>query len=361
VWSDRYERELDDVLMLQAEVARSIAREVAVALTPERRARLDARTAIDPAAFEHYLKGRYFWGKRTQEGLTRAVAEFEAATQQHPGYAAAHAGIADSYLLLAYYSYLRSDQAFPRARTAATTALALDDGLAEARVSLAGTYAWENRWPEAEAEYLQALRLNSNCPTAHQWYANFLIGQGRVAEAQARILRARELDPLSLIIQVNVANIFLLSREYDRAIEECRKALEMEPGFVTARWVLGRAYELTGRFPQAIEEFERGLSTESANTLLRAALARTYALSGARREAVALLSELSAPRQHYISPLHLATVHSALGQTNEAFASLNQAVVERANLLLYLKVDPAYDSLRGDPRFGEILRALGLE
>ena len=362
VWADRYERELDDVLMLQAEVAQSIAREVAVALTPERRAQLEARTAIDAGAFEHYLKGRYFWGKRTQEGLTRAVAEFEAATRQHPGYAAAHAGIADSYLLLGYYSYLQSDQAFSRARAAAATALALDPGVAEAHVSLAGTYAWEHRWPEAEAEYLQALRLNANYPTAHQWYANYLIGQGRVAEAQARILHARALDPLSLIIQVNVANVFLLSREYDRAIGECQKALEMEPGFVTAHWVLGRAYELKGQFPQAIGEFQRGLTTEPASTLLRAALARTYALSGSRQQAEALLRELSdGARQRYISPLQLAPVHAALGQVDQAFALLNQAVAERANLLIYLKVDPAYDSLRGDPRFDALLRTLGFE
>ena len=361
VWAERYERQLDDMLRLQADVARSIAREVAVALTPERRARLDARTTIDPEAVEHYLKGRYFWSKRTEEGLTRAVAEFEAAARKHPGYAVAHAGIADSYLLLAYYSYLPPDQAFGPARAAATKALALDSGLAEAHVSLGAIHAYDHRWTDAEAEYRQALRLNANYPTAHQWYANQLIGQARVAEAQARILRARELDPLSLIIQVNVANIFLLSREYDRAMEECRIALDMEPRFVTALWVLGRVYELTGRFPEAVGEFQRGLAVEPESTLLRAALARTYALSGARGQAEALLRELSAgARQRYVSPLHLALVHAALGQRDQAFASLERAVREGANLLIYLKVDPAYDSLRSDPRFGELLRTLGL-
>jgi len=362
VWADRYERELHDVPILQADVARSIAREVAVVVTPAERARLDARTAIDPAAFEHYLKGRYFWGKRTEEGLTRAVAEFEAATRKHPGYAAAHAGIADSYLLLAYYAYLPPDQAFDHARTAATKALELDAGLAEAHVSLAGIHDdYEHRWADAEAEYREALRLNANYPTAHQWYANHLIGQGRLEEAQARILRARDLDPLSLIIQVNVANVFLLSREYDRAIDECRKALDMEPHFVTAHWVLGRGYEFKKQFPLAIEEFRRGLTVEPGSTLLRATLARTYALSGARAQAESLLRGLRAgASQRYVSPLDLALVYAALGQTDQAFASLDQAVRQRANLLIYLKVDPAYDSLRGDPRFGELLRALGL-
>jgi tetratricopeptide (TPR) repeat protein len=335
---------------------------VAVALTPERRARLDARASIDPEAVEHYLKGRYFWSKRTEEGLTRAVAEFEAATRKYPGYAAAHAGIADSHLLLAYYSYLPPDQAFDRARAAAAKALALDAGLAEAHVSLAGIYDdYDHRWADAEAEYREALRLNANYPTAHQWYANHLIGQGRVQEAQARILRAHELDPLSLIIQVNVANIFLLSREYERAIVECRKALEMEPRFVAAHWVMGRAFEFTGRFAEAIDEFQSGLAVEPGNTMLRAALARAYALSGARARAESLLRELRVGASHrYISPLDLALVYAALGQTDQAFASLDQAVRQRANLSIYPKVDPAYDSLRGDPRFGELLRTLGL-
>jgi serine/threonine-protein kinase len=362
VWADRYERQLDDILVLQAEIAESVAREISVAVSPEQRAQLDARSSIDPNASEHYLKGRYFSAKRTQDGLTRAVAEFEAATRQHPGYAAAYAGIAESYLLLAYYSHLQPHVAFARARPAASKALDLDSRLAEAHVSMAGIYSnYDHRWEDAETEYLHALRLNANYATAHQWYANHLIGRGRRGEAQTRILRARELEPLSLIIQVNVANIFLLSRESDRAIEECRKALEMEPNYVTAHWVLGRAYALKGQAQQAIEEFRRGLALEPGNTLLRAALARVYAQSGAVSEARSLLGELNEARQRrYVSALNLTPVYAALGQLDDAFASLTQAVDERANLLIYLAVDPDYDSLRGDPRFQEILRRIGL-
>lgn len=363
VWSDRYETNGDDLSMLQADVARAIAEEVAVALTPEQRARLDTRSMINPEAYEHYLKGRYFWNKRTEEGLTRAATEFEAAALKHPGYAAAQAGIADSYLLLAYYAYLPPDAAFARARAAATRALQLDRGLAEAHVSLAGIYDdFDHRWEQAEAEYREALRLNANYPTAHQWYANHLIAQGRREEAQMRIVRARQLDPLSLIIQVNVANIYLLSREYDRVVEECGKALEMEPGFVTARWVLGRAYESKGRYPEAIGEFQRALRAEPESSMLRAALARSYALAGARAQAESLLRDLqAAARQRYVSALDLALVHAALGRRDDAFASLDRAVRERANLLIYAKVDPAYDSLRDDPRFPQFLRAIGLE
>ena len=363
VWANQYERDLDDMLVLQAEVARAIAGEVALVLTPEQRARLDARPAIDPEAYEHYLKGRYFWNKRTRDGLTRAAAEFEAAARKYPGYAAAHAGIADSYLLLAYYAYLPPQVAFARARDSAARALELDRGLAEAHVSLAGIYDdYDHRWQDAEAEYREALRLNANYATAHQWYANHLMGWGRREEAQARILRAHELDPLSLIIQVNVANIFLLSREYGRAVEECRKAIELEPDFVTARWVLGRAYELQRQFPDAIAEFDRALAVEPDSTLLRAALARAYALSGARARAELLLHDLrTAAGQRYVSSLDLALVYAALGQTDAAFASLDRAVRERSNLLIYARVDPAYDSLRDDPRFAAFLRTAGLE
>lgn len=363
VWSERYERGFDDLLVVQADVARSIARQVAVALTPEQHARLEARTSIDRQTYEHYLKGRYFWDKRTEEGLERAVQEFESAVRRHPRYAAAYAGIADSYLLLAYYGYLAPDEAYAKARTAALAALAFDGGLAEAHVSMAGIYGgYDYRWTEAEQEYREALGLNANYATAHQWYANHLIAQGRRDEAQARILRARELDPLSLIIQVNVANIFLLSREYDRAIAECRNALEMEPNFVTARWVLGRAYEFNGQFSPAIEEFERGRALAPESTLLVAALARAYALSGRKPDAEALLKNLNAvARVRYVSALDRASVHAALGQLDEAFAWLERAVHDRANLLTYLKVEPAYDTLRPDPRFARILRTMGFD
>ena len=363
VWGDHYDRQLDDILALQADVARAVVKEIAGAISPEEDARLHARTFINPAAHEHYLKGRFYWGKRNESGLRQAIEEFEAATQKHPGYAAAFAGIADSYLLLAYYSYFHPAEALSRARSAATKALDLDNRLAEAHVSMAAIYSnHDHRWNDAEAEYLFAVRLNANYPTAHQWYANHLVGTGRRQEAQARILRARDLDPLSPIIQVNVANILLLSREYDRAIDEGRKALEIEPDSVTARWVLGRAYALKGQAPEAINEFRRGLAIEPENTLLIAALARTYASSGALNDARSLLRGLIETQQRrYVSALNLAPVYAALGQPDQAFASLRQAVDERANLLIYLAVDPDYDSLRADPRFREILRGIGLE
>jgi serine/threonine protein kinase/TolB-like protein/Tfp pilus assembly protein PilF len=363
VWAERYERELDDLLIVQAEVARSVAAKVTVALTPEQQARLDARAPIDPDAYEHYLKGRYYLDKRTELGLKRAVNEFEAAERKQPRYAAALAGIASSYILLTYYGYLPPDQAAPRARAASLKALELDDRLPEAHISLAGIYdGYDHRWADAEEAYRAALRLNPDHPIAHQWYANLLIARDRREEAQAHILRARELDPLSLIIQANVANIFLLSRQYDRAIVECRKALDMEEDFVVARWVLGRAMELQGQYPTAAAEFERALQREPDNTLLRAALARTYAVSGARAKAHQHLQVLEETTQRrYVSPLDLVLVHAALGQANDAFASLERAVRDRANLLKFLKVDPAYDSLRGDPRFRRTLGMIGLE
>jgi tetratricopeptide (TPR) repeat protein len=185
---------------------------------------------------------------------------------------------------------------------------------------------------------------------------------GRKQEAQSHILRARELDPLSLIIQVNVANIFLLSRDYDRARQECQKAIEMDENFVTARWILGRAEQLSGRYDDAIAEFERGLKLEPENIVLRAALARAHAAAGATAKARELLGELDrATRSRYVAALDVASVHAALNQHDQAFSLLERAVQERDNRIVFLSVDPAYDTLRGDPRFTQILRSANLD
>jgi serine/threonine-protein kinase len=362
VWSQDYERHKEEIPIVEADVARSIAREVSLILRPEQRTRLDRRAAINPDAYEKYLRGRFFLEKRTEQGLRRAVEEFTAATQRYPEYAAAYAGIAGAHILLSYYAHLPPDHAHAGARAASATAVKLDDQLAEAHVMLGGVYnEYDFQWRTAETEYREALRLDPNYSTAHQWYANLLMGLGRRDEAQSYILRARELDPLSLIIQVNVANIFLMSRDYDRARQECRKAIEMDENFVTARWILGRAEQLLGHYDAAVAEFERGLKLEPDNTVLQAALARAYAASGSTAKAVQLMAELERTNtRRYVSPLDLASVHAALNRPDKAFALLERAIRERANRIVFLNVDPAYDALRGDPRFDRLLRSVNL-
>jgi TolB-like protein/Tfp pilus assembly protein PilF len=362
VWSQHYERNKEEIPIVEADVARSIASEVSLILRPEQRARLDRRAAIDPDAYEKYLRGRFFLEKRTEQGLRRAVEEFQAATERYPEYAAAYAGIAGANILLSYYAYLPPHEAYARARAASATAVKLDDQLAEAHVMLAGVHnAYDLQWSTAETEYREALRLDPNYSTAHQWYANLLIGLGRRDEAQAHILRARELDPLSLIIQVNVANIFLLSRDYDRARLECLKAIEMDENFVTARWILGRAEQLAGRYDTAVAELEHGLRLEPDNTVLRAALARAHAAAGATARARQMMGELErTTTRRYVSPLDLASVHGALNQLDQAFSLLDRAIQERTNRIGFLNVDPAYDTLRGDSRFGRLLRTVNL-
>jgi serine/threonine-protein kinase len=363
VWAHRYQRSTQEIAIVEVDVARSIAREVSLRLSPDQRARLDQRATIDPDAYEKYLRGRFFLEKRTEQGLTRAIEEFEAAIERYPQYAAAYAGIAGAYILLSYYAHLPPDQAYPRAQAASATAVKLDDQLAEAHVMLAGVHdSYGQQWRTAEAEYREALRLDPNHSIAHQWYANLLIGLGRRDEAQSHILRARELDPLSLIIQVNVANIFLFSREYDRARQECRKAIEMDEHFAAARWILGRASELSGDYGTAIGELEHGLKLEPENTVVRAALARAHAAAGATATAEQMLGELERTNLHrHVSPLDLASLHAAVQQHDRAFAFLEQAVREGASRMLFLNVDPAYDSLRADPRFARILQAVNLD
>jgi serine/threonine-protein kinase len=362
VWSQHYERNKDEIPIVEADVARSIAREVSLILRPEQRARLDRRAAIDPDAYEKYLRGRFFLEKRSAQGLKRAVAEFQAATERYPEYAAAYAGIAGAYILLSYYSYMPPDEAYAGARAASAMAVKLDDQLAEAHVMLGGVYnEYDLQWRTAETEYREALRLDPNYSTAHQWYANLLIGLGRRDEAQSHILRARDLDPLSIIIQVNVANIFLLSRDYERARQECLRAIEMDENFGTARWILGRAEQMLGRYDAAVVEFERGLKLEPDNTVLQAALARTHAAAGAATRARQILADLErTSTRRYVSPLDLASVLAALKQHDQAVARLERAVQQRANRIIFLNVDPAYDALRGDPRFGRLLRSVNL-
>jgi tetratricopeptide (TPR) repeat protein len=241
-------------------------------------------------------------------------------------------------------------------------AVKLDDQLAEAHVMLGGVYnEYDLQWRTAETEYREALRLDPNYSTAHQWYANLLIGLGRRDEAQSHILRARDLDPLSIIIQVNVANIFLLSRDYERARQECLRAIEMDENFGTARWILGRAEQMLGRYDAAVVEFERGLKLEPDNTVLQAALARTHAAAGAATRARQILADLErTSTRRYVSPLDLASVLAALKQHDQAVARLERAVQQRANRIIFLNVDPAYDALRGDPRFGRLLRSVNL-
>ncbi len=361
MWAESYERDMRDILALQSEVARAIAREIKIQVTPQERARLARTRAVNPEAYQAYLKGSYYSSKRTEEGLAKGIAHFEQAIETDPGYALAYAGLADSYSLLVRYGAVRPSEAMPKAKAAAKKALELDNTLAEAYASLAYAslhYDWD--WQTAERQFQRAIELVPNYETAHQWYARYLTAMGRFDEAIAEVKRAQQLEPLSLIINSAVGYAYYFARRYDQAIAESRKALEMDPNFSRAHFNLGLAYEQKKMFPQAIAEFQKAIAS-SGGPLMEAALGHAYAVAGRRAEAQEVLDRLiELSKQRYVSSYQIATIYAGLGETDQAFAWLEKAYGERNNWLAYLKVDPIFDGLRSDSRFAALVRRVGL-
>jgi len=363
VWAQEYDRELKDLLVLQGEIAREISDETQVALGGHRQITPINQPSLSPQALEAYdlyLKGRYFWNKRTIEGFQRAIGYFQQAIAQDSNYARAYAGLADSYTLLSGYSLAPQTEFMPKARAAALKALELDERLAEAHASLAlitENYDWD--WQTAEKEYRRAIELNPNYATAHHWYAEYLTWLGRFDEALRESERARKLDPLSLIIAADNGAILYFSRQYDRAIEQFRAVLEMEPGFPRAHLVL-YAYVEKGMFAEALADIEKQPATDDTPWKW-SALAYVYGRSGQpvqARHALEKLEQLN--RRQPMDPAAILWAYIGMGKNDRAFAWLEKAYSQHSNALTTLKVDPGFDSLRNDPRFQDLLRRVGL-
>ncbi len=362
LWAESYERDVAAVFAVQSEVASCIARSLEVELLPAQETRQASASSIDPEAHETYLKGRYNMSKRTPEGLQKGLEYFQRAIEKDPGYALAYAGVADTYILLGstQYALLSPPESMPKAKAAAAKALEIDDSLAEAHASLANVkliYEWD--WVGTEREFQRALALHPGYAHAHHWYSLQLAAMGRTEEGFSEIKQAKRLDPLSPIINVTVGWHFYLARQYDRAIEELKNTLEMEPNFALGRFVLGMAYVQLGEQEEAIAQFHQAVALSGGSPPTIAALGHTYALVGRREKALKILNELGQlSKQRYVSPLHLAVVNAALGDRDQAFRFLEKAVEKRAQFLIYLKVEPAFDVLRSDPRFQSLLRRL---
>ncbi len=362
LWANSYEGNLSDVLALQGEVAQAIAHEVRIKLTPEQEKRLARARSVAPEAYEAYLKGRYYWDKRTEEGLYKGIEYFRQAIEIDPLYPLAHVGLADSYNILGYYSYLTPREAFPKAKAAAARALELDANLAEAHCSLA--YAqhyldWD--WETSERSFRRAIEINPGYAVAHQFYALQLAVLGRSEEARAEITRAVELDPLSLIINASVGYAHFFARRYPEAAEICLKTLEMDSNFYLAHLWLGWAYEQMGKLDEAIAEAQKAVSLSGGRPGILASLARAYAVSGRVAEARHLLEELAEPaKRRYVSSYRLAGVYAGLGEMDASFELLEKAYQERSHLLTHIKVDPWFDPLRADPRYLDLVKRVGL-
>ena len=316
---------------------------------------------VNASAYEAYLKGRYFWNKRTPEGLNQSIAYFKEAIAEDPSFAAAYAGVADCYSILGS-DVLPADEARSRARAAASKALELDSTIAEGHAALGLVefyYDWN--WRQSGEEFQQAIKLNPNYATAHQWYSYHLTAMGRFQEAIEEAKRAQQIDPLSLAINTTLASRYYYARRYDDAIELNRKTLQLDPNFVPAHDALASAYVEKGMWLEAISECQKELELSARNPSVLASVAYVYARAGRRNEArkiIAHLQDLST--RQYMSGFEIATGFAALGDLNNAFAWLDRAYRGRESQLPFLNVVPRLDPLRNDPRFQDLLHRVGL-
>ncbi|HET6933161.1 MAG TPA: tetratricopeptide repeat protein [Candidatus Acidoferrum sp.] len=355
LWADTYESPIGDVLALQNRVSSAIVDEIRINLTKEDKERLAQKPSVSPEAYEDYLKGRYYWNKRSGEGFEKAIGYFEEATRRDPQYALAYAGLADCYGIIGatIYGRLPASEAAPKAKAAAIRALEIDPTLAAAETSLATAkfnYDWD--WGGAAEGFKKAIQLDPSYSTAYQRYSLYLSAMGKFDDSLEQIKKARELEPLSISISTGLGWRLYLAREYDRAIAQLRETLEMDPSSEWAHLNLGQAYEEKGQFGPAIEELQKALELSHSSPLTLSALAHAQALSGNHAAAHKLLTQLEElARKQYVSPYYVAIVYLGLGKNEEALNWLEKAYADHSNGLVFLKVEPELDPLRKNPRF----------
>lgn len=362
LWAESYERDFRDILSLQSEIARQVANEVKILLTPEEQARLGNARPVNATAHESYLKGRYHWNKRSEESAKKALSHFQQALDVDPTYAQGYAGLADCYVILGYYNALPPLEAYPKAKAAAMKALELDSSMAEPHATLGvikRDFEWD--WRGAEQEFLRSIELNPGYAEAHHWHGTLHSMLGHHADALAEKTRALSLDPLSVVVRTDLARMLYFWRDYDKSLEQYRAVLEMDPNFSPAHLWLAHVYEQKEMFDQAIAELEAGvrLAAESPFSLTR--LAHGHAVAGRPDDATRVLQKVQGfSKEKYVSPYDIAIVHVGLGENDQAFTWLDRAFEERSLWLGYLNVEPQLDPLRSDPRFHDLRRRIGL-
>lgn len=361
LWGEQFNLEFTDIFKIQEEIAREIIEKLRLKLTDTEKKRLAKRHTRTTESYRLYLKGRFYWNKRTEDALKKSIEFFRQAIEIDPTYALAYVGIADAYGILNFFGDLPAKESATKATAAAKKALEIDDTLAEVHTSLGLVnliYDWD--WQSAEREFKRAIKLSPNYATARDWYSAYLMAIGKIEEAIQEIRHAQELDPLSPIITTGLARQFYFARQPEHAIQECLKILDMEPHFAPAHWFLGQAYEQQGKYDKAINELQQAVNYSGGRALMLSSLGYTYAVSGRRAEAEAVLTRLQDKSQQNVPALTLAFIFAGLGQNNEAFKWLDKAYEERFGWLIFLNVDPKLDNLRSDPRFTDLLRRLNL-
>jgi TolB-like protein/Tfp pilus assembly protein PilF len=363
VWSERYDRELQDIFQVQDEIARTIADRLKVTVGPERAETLVRSETKDLEAYQLYLKGRFHWNKRSADGLQKAIEYFQQAIGKDPGYAVAYAGLADAYNMISFRNVLAPHAVMPKAKAAATKALELDPHRAEPHVSLAYTsFTYDRDWPAAGRHFERAKALNPAYVMGHAFYPLYLSSRGRSEESLSVAKRALELDPAAAAVSHVLAVQLYLARFFDQAEQQCQQTLELEPNYEPAYAVLGQVYSLTGRYERAAVEFEKSLAVTQRSTWVLALLGYARARSGGRSEAMDIIEELRATLQSsFVPALCFALVYTGLEEADQAFTWLTKACDERHNRLAYLKVEALWDPLRSDSRFTDLLRTFGIQ
>ena len=363
LWGNQYKRKSADIFATEEDIAKEISGTLRLKLTPEKRNLLAKRSTEQVEAYHLYLKGRHNWGKRTEEGLRKAIQFFRQAIDHDPTYALAYAGLAEGYVPLAYYGYLAPHDVWPKAKAAANRALEIDPDLSEARVVL-GSFKTVYEWdlPGAEKELRTAIQLDPNYPRARQSMAEYLTLKKQFAEAAAEVRLALEMDPLSLHMNAAVVMHSYFGRRYDEATEHGRSAVELDPTFYPTRFYLGLAYAQKQQYAEAAAELQQARALSDNSTLMVASLGAVFAAWGKEADARNILAELQElSRRKHVSQASVAAIFAGLDDKDQAFAALERAYSERSTWLLYcLSVDPRFDSLRDEARFRDLVRRVGL-
>jgi TolB-like protein len=359
LWGGQYNRKVSDLLSLQQDITRDISDTLKLQLTGEEKSKLAKRPTEDPAAYQLYLNGLFYWNKGTESGFQKAVEYFNQAIEKDPKFALAQSGLADTYVLLGDSGYLAPREAWPRAKAAAMVAMGIEDSLAEAHTSLAlvkAYYDWD--WTGAERDFRRAIELNPNSAAAHHWFGSYLAKTGRQGEALRELQTAQQFDPLSLLINTSLGWDWYLSRQLDKAIEQLKKTLEMDQNYAPARRLLEASYEQKGMYKEAVAEWQRAL-TLSGNPELAATIGQDFATSGYQavlQDWLEGLQEIS--RREYVSPYSVAQVYAQLGNSDQVFDWLEKALEERDSQIVALKVEPVFERLHSDPRYQNLLKRI---
>jgi len=361
LWSEKFDETFEDILSVQDSISEQIIKTLTLKLTTQEKERVTENYTNDSEAYLNYLKGRFYWGKWTREGFEKGIVFFQQAVKIDPGFALAHAAIADAYNTLSFYGYLAPKPAFLAVNQAALQAIQIAPNSAEAHTALAiNNFAFTWDWAMAEQEFLRAIEINPGNPTIYHSFASFLLAMGRFSEANDNLKVALKLDPLSPLINTSIAYPSFFSRQYDQAINELQAAIDLEPHFPLAYKILGDSYTEKGMYEDAIAAYKKYIDLIGAQPIQLAYIGRSLALSGKRQEAVKIIRRLKIiSNGSYVSPTSFAVVYSSLGEVEQAMDLLEESYRDRCNNLVFINVQPAFDNLRSSSRFIDLIKRMG--